>query len=154
MWPGTRHEYSLWRIAIIKTWIRHRAHICYCFISLTDHQFRFQLDLKCKSDLKKFWNWFRLDSDLKCTTLWLQSTDIYWEKASRFQGNTSLASNPGPQESYSWKRESNWPLIQGFPKKWTFLLTGAQGLARLQKNWCILPENPKLQKPLTQYFLI
>ena len=50
--------------------------------------------------------------------LWLDivqqpCTDIFWEMDSRLTGYASMASNPGPVESYSGKREPNWPLIQG-----------------------------------------
>ena len=31
-------------------------------------------------------------------------TDTFWEMASQFLGNTSVASNPGPHESYSGKK--------------------------------------------------
>ena len=37
----------------------------------------------------------------------LLSTDIFWEAPSHFLGNTTVASNPGLQESYSGKWEPN-----------------------------------------------
>ena len=42
--------------------------------------------------------------------------DFFPEMADQFPGINSVASNPGPKESYSGKREPNWPLIQGFAK--------------------------------------
>ena len=53
--------------------------------------------------------------------LWLDivqqpCTDIFREMDSRLMGNTSMASNSGHVESYSRKREPNWPLIQGIKK--------------------------------------
>ena len=37
----------------------------------------------------------------------LLSTDIFWEAPSHFPGNTTVASNPGLQESYYGKWEPN-----------------------------------------------
>ena len=78
-----------------------------------------------ESDLNQFWigyesvlNQIRIcfDSDLKCTSVLLQSIANYQEMASRFPGNTSMAFNLCPKESYSGNRGSYWPPTQVFPK--------------------------------------
>ena len=78
-----------------------------------------------ESDLNQFWigyesvlNQIRIcfDLDLKCTSFLSQSIANYQEMASRFPGNTSMAFNLCPKESYSGNRGSYWPPAQVFPK--------------------------------------
>ena len=78
-----------------------------------------------ESDLNQFWigyesvlNQIRIcfDLDLKCTSFLSQSIANYQEMASRFPGNTSMAFNLCPKESYSGNRGSYWPPTQVFPK--------------------------------------
>ena len=66
--------------------------------------------------------WISFDSDFECTSFLLQSTVNYREMVSQLPRNISMAPNPGPKETYSGKRESNWPLIQDFPKYEIYIL--------------------------------
>ena len=105
-----------------------------------------------ESDLNQFWirsepvlNQIRIsfDSDLKCTTFLSQSTVNNREMASRFLGNTSMASNPGPKESNSGKRGSNWPLIQVFPKM-NVTFSWSSRPSKAPKDLMHLARNPKM----------
>ena len=81
-------------------WFRFDLKLIQIWISKSDLN---QFWLRSESVLNEIWITFETDSDLKCTTIFLQNTDIYREMASRFPGKTSVPSNYMPEKSYSWK---------------------------------------------------
>ena len=60
--------------------------------------------------------WISDDLDLNQFWLRLEKYNLLVAECCQLLGNTAMASNPGSKESYSGKRKSNWPLIQGIPK--------------------------------------
>ena len=91
-------------------------------------------------NLDKFWytkpKFVQYTAMLRLDIVQQSCTDISREMDYRLTGNTSMASNPGPVESYSGKREPNRPLIQGIQKIKIDIFLHC--LARLHKTWCIL----------------
>ena len=120
-------------------------------------KFRFQLELKCNSDLKKCWNWLRLDSDLIQT--WLRPEVHTCCRVLTFTGKQL----PGSRETLQWhlipaprshileKGNQTDPLFRVLQKV-TLTFLGAQGPERLWKIWCILQGTPRWKKTLTHIF--